>query len=123
VVGAAALRAYIDLIEAAQQPWGISRTPLFDESFQRLRTKYPDLGERLQRFIDIKLPDPITARAGKHDRPFTAMLVGFWHCHLAPDAILIYRLANRSIQLVLVCQHADIEGKRLRQTARKLGAA
>jgi mRNA-degrading endonuclease YafQ of YafQ-DinJ toxin-antitoxin module len=116
------IRSIIDLIEAAQAPWTISKTPAFDASIQVMLPKVHDLRERLQRFIDIKLPNPLaaTARAGKNDRPFTALLVGFWHCHLAPDAILIYRLANHSIQLILVCQHADIEGKRLQQMGKRL---
>ena len=118
------IRFFLDLIEAAQAPWGVSKTSLFDQSVQVMLPKVPDLRERLQRFIDLKLPNPLdpNAKAGKHDRPFTNILVGFWHCHLAPDAILVYRLANRSIQLVLVCQHADIEGKRLMQTAKRLAA-
>jgi mRNA-degrading endonuclease YafQ of YafQ-DinJ toxin-antitoxin module len=116
------IRAYLALIEAAQAPWGISRTDLFDTSFQAMLTKVPDLRERLTRFTAIKLPNPLsaTAQAGKHDRPFTAVLVGFWHCHLAADLILIYRLHNRCVQLVLLCQHADIEGKRAKAMAKKL---
>lgn len=119
------IRALIDLIEAVQAPWGVSKTPLFDPSMQTMLPKVPDLRDRLQRFINIKLPNPIDphAKAGKHDRPFTHVLVGFWHTHLAPDAILIYRLINRTIQLVAVCQHADIEGRRLEQMAKKLTVA
>ena len=116
------LRYFIDLIEAADTPWGVSKTPAFDPSFNAMLPKVPDLDERLARFLNIKLPNPLspTAKAGKNDRPFTVPLQPFWHAHLAPDAILIYRLLNRTIQLVLVCQHADIEGKRMKLMAKRL---
>jgi mRNA-degrading endonuclease YafQ of YafQ-DinJ toxin-antitoxin module len=116
------IRAYLALIEAAQAAWGVSRTDLFDTSLQAMLMKVPDVRERLTRFIGIKLPNPLsnTALAGKHDRPFTGPLVGFWHCHLAADLILIYRLQDRCVQLVLLCQHADIEGKRAKTIAKKL---
>jgi mRNA-degrading endonuclease YafQ of YafQ-DinJ toxin-antitoxin module len=117
-----AIRYYLDLIEAAQSPWGISRTNLFDTSLKAMLAKVPDLRDRLKRFIDIKIPNPIGSQAlvGKHDRPFTAELAGFWHCHLAKDLILIYRLHARSVQLVLLCQHAEIEGRHLQTMSRKL---
>jgi mRNA-degrading endonuclease YafQ of YafQ-DinJ toxin-antitoxin module len=117
-----ALRYLIDLIEAAQAPWGISKTTLFDDSLQTMLARVPDLRDRLKRFIAIKLPNPLSphALAGKHDRPFTAVLVGFWHCHLAADAILIYRLDRHTVQLVMLCQHAEIEGKRQKSVAKRL---
>jgi mRNA-degrading endonuclease YafQ of YafQ-DinJ toxin-antitoxin module len=118
----AILRHYIDLIEAVTAPWGVSYSDLFQASLITMLPKVPDLPDRLKRFISIKLPNPMDRNAlvGKHDRPFTGPLVGFWHCHLAPDAILIYRLQNRSVQLVAICQHADIEGKRAKTMAKRL---
>jgi mRNA-degrading endonuclease YafQ of YafQ-DinJ toxin-antitoxin module len=120
------LRFLIDLIEAAEAPpWGVTKSPLFDASFSAMLPKAPDLPERLARFLDIKLPNPLspTARAGKADSALKPPFQGLWHCHLAPDVILIYRLVNRSIQLMLICQHADIEGKRMKATARTLAQA
>ncbi len=118
------LRHYIDLIEDVQAgPWGITKTALFDETFSSMLTKVPDLRERLKKFIEVKSPNPMMNRYGKNDGPFThSQLRGILHCHLAPDAILLYRLLNRTIQLMMVCQHADIEGRRLKQTIRRLAA-
>lgn len=59
-------------------------------------------------------------RYGKHDGPMSGPLSHFLHCHLRDDAILIYKLKNRSIYLVCVVQHADIEGKRLKLTAKRV---
>jgi len=105
----------------AAAPWGITKTAFFDESFAAMLTKVPDLRDRLKKFIEVKSPNPMMNRFGKHDSPFTNdQLRGILHCHLAPDVILLYRLTNRTIQLMMVCQHADIEGKRLKQTIRRL---
>lgn len=89
-----------------------------------MMARVPDLDTKLARFLAIKLPNPLSRDAlfGKHDRPFTGPLVGYWHCHMAADAILIYRLRDRSVQLMLICQHGEIEGKRLKATARRLAA-
>lgn len=114
------IRHYIDLIEAAQRPWNIERSPLFDESLASMRAVFPDIKDKLQKFIAVKLEDPLSTRYGKHDRPMTGILVGFWHCHLRDDAILIYNLKNRNVQLVYLCPHSEIEGKHERRTAKRL---
>jgi mRNA-degrading endonuclease YafQ of YafQ-DinJ toxin-antitoxin module len=122
MAGSSIIRTWLDLIEAIQNPWTIDPTDLFNESFRAMLTRVPDLRDRLKRFADIKLPNPISrdALVGKHDRPFTGLLVGYWHCHLAPDAVLIYRLKNHAVQLLLVCQHQDIEGKRAKAVLKTL---
>ncbi len=116
------LRYFIDLVEGAQTPWGISRSPVFDDSLTNHERVFPDLNEKLAKFINVKLPNPIapTARYGKHDSPMTGPLVGFFHCHLRDDAILIYRLRNRTVYLVAIVSHSEIEGKRAKLTGKKL---
>ena len=125
MAGSIEIRQWLDLIEAIQTPWGISKSSLFDASVTEMTARVPDLAAKVKRFIDIKLPNPLNrdALVGKHDRPFTGAMVGYWHCHVATDAILIYRLENRSVQLCLVCQHKDLEGKRLGVTVKRLRAA
>lgn len=115
------IRQWLDLLEAIETPWVIARGRLFDQSLEQMATKVPDLRERLARFATVKLPNPLSREAvfGKHDTAFTLM-PGFRHCHLAPDAILIYRLVGRCVQLVLICQHHDIEGKRIRALGKRL---
>ena len=116
------IRRWLDLIEAVQAAWGIARGPQFEASLRQMMARVPDLPERLARFTSIKLPNPLSRDAvvGKNDAALT-LLPGYWHCHLAPDAILIYRLRNRAVELVLICQHDDIQGKRIRHIARVLG--
>lgn len=107
-----------DLLEAVE--WGVSKSPIFEQSLKNNLKTFPDLKEKLAKFIDVKLPNPLSTKYGKHDRPMTGELVGFWHCHLRDDAVLIYTLKNRNINLIYIATHAELEGKRLRRTGKKL---
>lgn len=98
----------------AQAPWTVTTTPLFEASLRAHLRVFPDLREKLAKFIDTKIANPLASRYGKHDRAFTGPLVGFNHCHLRDDAILIYNLKNRSINLVCIVSHSEIEGKRMK---------
>lgn len=123
------LRDLIDLIEgkknkapAAKQEWKVVMSNIFDETLRHTRRIFPDIDEKLGKFVQTKLPNPLDPnnRYGKHDRPCTHELSGFMHCHLRDDAILIYSLANHALNLIAVVSHADIEGKRLKQTAKRM---
>lgn len=81
---------------------------------------FPDLKDKLDKFLSIKRDDPVQNRYGKHDRRMVGDLAGFWHCHLRDDAVLIYQLHGRTMTLVYIAPHAEIEGKRLKQTAKRL---
>lgn len=102
--------------------WAVDRSELFDASLARQSIVFPDLQDKLNKFLETKLDDPIQRRYGKHDRRMTNDLAGFWHCHLRDDAVLIYRLAGKVMTLVYIAPHAEIEGKRLKQTAKRLHA-
>jgi mRNA-degrading endonuclease YafQ of YafQ-DinJ toxin-antitoxin module len=116
------LRSLIDLIEAAQAPWGMSQSPIFAASLKEHERVFPDLKEKIAKFTGVKLPNPLgpQAKYGKHDSPMTGPLVGFWHCHLRDDAILIYNFANRCVNLVVIVSHAEIEGKRAKLTGKRI---
>lgn len=106
--------------DAQRSEWAITKTDIFDDSLARHSVVFPDLPEKLDKFKGVKRENPIRARYGKHDGPLTYRLVGFWHCHLRDDAVLIYNLVNRAINLVCIVSHAEIEGRRLCATAEKL---
>ena len=117
------LRLFIDLVEgkpAPQQAWGVAVTPLFTETLKRQRMVFRDLDDRLKKFVDFKLENPLTNRYGKHDRPFTGPLIGFSHCHLRDNAILIYSLKNHTVNLIAVVSHSEIEGKRVKSILQQL---
>lgn len=123
----ASLRYLIDLIEGKkqavpQQPWTVAPSDLFADSVAAIQKTFPDIKEKIEKFIQVKLPNPLdpSARYGKHDRPMVHALAGLLHCHLRDDAILIYDLRGRTLVMVAVVTHADIEGKRLRSTANRM---
>lgn len=95
---------------------------MFAQSVLDTRKVFPDIEEKVKKFVALKTANPLDPnnRYGKHDRPFTGPLVGFWHCHLRDDAILIYKLANHAILLVAIVTHAEIEGKRAQKMAKRL---
>lgn len=108
---------------SAAQPsgqWGVSRSSIFDQSLADNLRVFPDLADKLAKFVAVKADNPVAAKYGKHDRPLTGGLVGLWHCHLRDDAILIYRLRNRCLHLVYIATHAEVEGKRLKMTKTRL---
>lgn len=119
------LRSFIDIVQnllfEQQEEWSVSKTDIFDETLRENLRIFPDLNEKLIKFIDVKAGNPLQSRYGKHDRPFTGdVLKGFHHCHLRDDAILIYKLERRTIVLVAIVSHAEIEGKRMQRTAKRL---
>lgn len=107
----------------APTEWGITYSPIFESSLIEQLQTFPDLADKLARFVAIKKPNPVAATCGKHDRPMTGELVGLWHCHLRDDAVLIYRLKNHCIHFVCIVTHAQIEGKRLKMTRSRIKSA
>jgi mRNA-degrading endonuclease YafQ of YafQ-DinJ toxin-antitoxin module len=125
----AAVRGLLDdvLLEGKPKPsapteWGVLHSNMFEVSLREHMVVFPDLPEKLAKFLEVKMENPLTARYGKHDRPFTGPLVGFWHAHLRDDAILIYNLKNRCVHLVCICSHAEMEGKRAVKLGKKIAA-
>jgi len=100
--------------------WRITQGPLFAASLLDKLAVFPDLAEKLKKFEEVKKHNPLSSKYGKHDRPMTADLVGLWHCHLRDDAVLIYRLKDRAVHLIYIASHAELEGKRLKQTTTRL---
>lgn len=81
---------------------------------------FSDLPDRLVKFCEVKCPDPVRNRYGKHDGRMTGPFSGFWHTHLKDDAVLIYTLNSGTVTLVDLVPHRDLEGKRGARLARKL---
>lgn len=42
------------------------------------------------------------------DHPLTGNWLGFRDCHIKPDLVLIYRVANDSLQLARIGSHSEI---------------
>lgn len=104
------------------QNWSVTHSPIFQESLERNAIVFSDLPEKLRKFKEVKGTDPLRNRYGKHDAPMTGAFKGFFHAHLRDDAILIYKLRDRKLDLVYISSHAEIEGKRCRVTRQRLEA-
>lgn len=104
--------------------WKIVTSDIFAQSVSDTRRTFPDIDEKLKKFVDTKLRDPLdpSNRYGKHDRPMTAAMSGFLHCHLRDDAVLIYTLSKSNVNLIAIVTHSELEGKRLHKTAKRLRA-
>jgi mRNA-degrading endonuclease YafQ of YafQ-DinJ toxin-antitoxin module len=102
------------------EKWAIVKSAIFDESLARMKITFHDLSEKLDKFTQTKISDPIWRKYGKHDRRLTGKLTGLHHCHLRDDAVLIYRLGQKCIMLICILPHSEIEGRRLALTADRL---
>lgn len=102
--------------------WSIVKSSIFDASLAKAKRVFPNIDEKLSRFVEIKLPNPIDRnnRYGKHDGPMSAALAGYNHCHLRDDAVLIYTIRGRSIFLLDIVTHSEIEGKAALKVAKRL---
>lgn len=102
--------------------WSFTHSPFFQESLERNAIVFNDLPAKLEKFKGVKAQDPLRNKYGKHDSPFTGPLKGFYHAHLRDDAIIIYKLKDRAVDLVYISTHAEIEGKRRRSMVNRLSA-
>jgi mRNA-degrading endonuclease YafQ of YafQ-DinJ toxin-antitoxin module len=116
------LRHFINLVEANSQDWVAQPSDIFVDSLKATRRIFSDIDEKVARFVDVKLPNPISrdAKYGKHDGPMTGPLAGFYHCHLRDDAILIYRLTGKTVLMICIVSHAETEGKRGKKLRKQL---
>jgi mRNA interferase YafQ len=93
----------------------------FRQSYSKYLEVYPDIKSAMADFNRCKRAKPPQQLPGKmKDHKLDGPLRGYMDCHLADDVILIYKpIANGAIKLLLVCEHADIKGKRAAVTRQR----
>lgn len=85
--------------------------PHFQDSFKRCAEMYPQsmLAKRYQKFIETKSAG-IDRPFGTRDYPLVyGNLSGYKHCHLADDALLIYRRDRSTIISEYVATHRELK--------------
>ena len=94
----------------------------FRQSYKKYLRDNPQIKEAMAEFNRCKRLNPPQRLPGKmSDHKLDGPLKGYMDCHLADDVILIYKpLADGAIALLLVCEHADIRGKRQAATLRRI---
>ena len=105
-------------------PWTAEYSPLFLDSLAATKRIFPDIGDKLAKFLEYKLQNPVGSPYGKHDKTMAggSPLAGFRDCHLRDDAVLIYKLQGRSIFLIKIVSHAEMEGRKQMLLARQLSS-
>lgn len=112
----------IEEIISEQGATGFFWGPAFEDSYIEKKESHPGMDAKYDEFVRVKSAD-INARFGSKDYPFNskgnANLAGYMHCHLAGDALLIYRRDGNSIVMVYVATHREINEKNAKTTVKK----
>jgi addiction module RelE/StbE family toxin len=94
----------------------------FKDSYKKYLSTNPKIKEAMAEFNRCKRASPPEQLPGKmKDHKLDGPLKGIMDCHLDDDVILLYKpLSNGAISLLLVCDHADIKGKRGAVTGKRI---
>jgi mRNA-degrading endonuclease YafQ of YafQ-DinJ toxin-antitoxin module len=95
---------------------------LFRGSYKKYLATNPDIKEAMTEFNRCKRAKPAEQLPGRmSDHKLDGPLKGIMDCHLDNDVILLYKpLANGAVELLLVCNHSDIKGKKATTTAKRI---
>jgi addiction module RelE/StbE family toxin len=98
------------------------RAPGFKPSWQKFKTRNPQISEAMTVFDRCKRAVPPEPLPGKmEDHKLDGPLKGFMDCHLDFDVVLIYKpLPNGAIKLLRVCDHSYLKGPKAKVLARLL---
>jgi addiction module RelE/StbE family toxin len=90
----------------------------FKGQYRTYLAKFPEIAETIKTFNENKRKLPPEALPGKmRDHVLKGPLAGIRECHLAPDVLLLYTHEDDVVNMLYVCEHNDLYGKRQRQLA------
>jgi addiction module RelE/StbE family toxin len=93
-------------------------SPVYKESWLKYLKVYPNLRTALTEFNRAKRKIPPTRLPDKmRDHVLDGPLKGVRECHLESDVLLLYTHKSDLVHLLLVCEHADLKGRRGRELA------
>lgn len=78
----------------------------FRQVYRSYVTQYPGVKRTIQVFNELKRknpPQPLPS--GMKDHPLTGKWKGYRECHLAPNALLIYKQEGNNITLINIVGH------------------
>jgi mRNA interferase YafQ len=81
-------------------------TTRYKKDIKRLQHRRYDFKKLLEilQYLENEYPLPLVTRPHK----LTGEWLGFWECHIAPDWLLIYDVAEAAILLARTGTHADL---------------
>jgi addiction module RelE/StbE family toxin len=98
--------------------------PGFKERYRGFLKLYPEIAGPMKEFNDLKrLIPPGRLPATMKDHKLDGRLDEVRECHLAPDVLLLYTHKDDVIELLDVCEHEDLHGKRGRVLASRVKAS
>jgi mRNA interferase YafQ len=86
----------------------IRTTTAFERDLRRIKKQGKDL-DKLEAIVTV-LQSQKQLPARCHPHPLRGPWEGHWDCHIAPDWILLYKLAAEALILVRTGSHADLFG-------------
>jgi mRNA interferase YafQ len=83
-------------------------TTAFARDLRRVRKQGKDL-DKLEAIVDLlQAEQPLPARCRAH--PLRGNWANHWDCHIEPDWLLLYKLAEQELILVRTGSHAELFG-------------
>lgn len=94
------------------------RTTLFEDTVKAHLKNTPSIEERLRAFIEAKRKRPPEKFSNEHklNPPFDGMS----ECHLAGNSCLIFKDKGCVVQLLAVCNHDQLQGKKAKSISRQI---
>jgi addiction module RelE/StbE family toxin len=87
--------------------------PGFKERYSAFLAEDPSIEDTMKEFRDQKAKIPPGRLPAKmRDHKLDGKLKGIMECHLAGDILLVYKHENDVVDLLDVCQHAGLKGKK-----------
>lgn len=79
----------------------------FKKDFKKIaKMPIPDILEVGNIISQLQRGEALAAK--NVDHPLSGNWLGFRDCHIKPDLVLIYRIANNTLQLARIGSHSDI---------------
>jgi mRNA interferase YafQ len=79
----------------------------FKKDFKKIaKMPIPDILEVGNIISQLQRGEALAAK--NVDHPLSGNWLGFRDCHIKPDLVLIYRVANNTLQLARIASHSEI---------------
>jgi addiction module RelE/StbE family toxin len=94
--------------------------PGFKASYDAFLAEDPSIADLMKEFRDKKAQIPPGRLPGKmRDHKLDGKLKGISECHLAGDILLVYTHENDVVDLLDVCRHSTLKGKKGKALSKK----
>lgn len=98
-------------------------TPNIRPQYDEYKIEFPEILDSVTLFNTYKrkIP-PRQLPKNMKDHVLQGVLAGIRECHLAPDVLLLYTHKDDVVDMLYICRHDDLYGKRARQLSAQIKA-